>query len=401
VTRSRKPPLDGILVADFSRVLAGPLCTQLLADFGARVIKIEEPTRGDETRRWGPPFLGDISTYFLSVNRGKESLTLDLSRGDDVVERLLDRADVVVDNFLPRQRARLLGNIRKRHPRLVHCSIAGYDSDTNLADTSGYDLLAQAESGLMSITGEADGDPMKVGVALADVLTAHHAFGAICAALVAREKSGDGASIEVSLFSSTISSLVNVAQGALATRKEARRYGNEHASIVPYQVFHGSDRPFAIGAGTDRHFDALCRDVIERPELATDRRFATNAARVKNRRVLIPLLEGIFREARAEKWVARCRRAAIPAALVRGVREALQSPEARGLIGSVDHPRVGTYQALGSPARLGARRPSLGTAPPELGQHTDAILKELGYSRREIESLRRTGVIAQTKASEG
>ncbi|MGZ7041115.1 MAG: CaiB/BaiF CoA transferase family protein [Thermoanaerobaculia bacterium] len=399
MTRSQKPPLDGILVADFSRVLAGPLCTQLLSDFGARVIKIEEPVRGDETRRWGPPFLGDVSTYFLSVNRGKESLTLDLSRGNDVVERLLDRADVVVDNFLPRQRARLLGDIRKRHPRIVHCSIAGYDSDTPLANTSGYDLLAQAESGLMSITGEADGDPMKVGVALADVLTAHHAFGAICAALAGREKSGEGTSIEVSLFSSTISSLVNVAQGALATRKEARRYGNEHASIVPYQVFHGSDRPFAVGAGTDRHFEALCCEVIDQPDLATDRRFATNAARVKNRRVLIPMLEDIFRGERAAKWVARCRRAAIPAALVRGVREALQSPEAQRLIGSIEHPQIGSYEALRSPARLGGERPPLGSAPPELGQHTDAILKQLGYSRRDIDSLRRTGVIGQTRIS--
>ncbi|MGZ7080857.1 MAG: CaiB/BaiF CoA transferase family protein, partial [Thermoanaerobaculia bacterium] len=344
-------------------------------------------------------FLGDVSTYFLSVNRGKESLTLDLSRGRDVVERLLDRADVVVDNFLPRQRARLLGDIRKRHPRIVHCSIAGYDSDTELADTSGYDLLAQAESGLMSITGEADGDPMKVGVALADVLTAHHAVGAICAALAGREKSGQGISIEVSLFSSTISSLVNVAQGALATGKEARRYGNEHASIVPYQVFHGSDRPFAIGAGTDRHFEALCRDVIDQPALATDRRFATNAARVKNRRVLIPILEDIFRGERAAKWVARCRRAAIPSALVRGVREALQSPEAQRLIGSIEHPQIGSYEALRSPARLGGARPSLGSAPPELGQNTDAILKQLGYSRRDIDSLRRAGVIGQTRIS--
>jgi len=398
---SQKLPLSGLLVVDFSRVLAGPLCTQMLADFGARVIKIEEPLRGDETRRWGPPFIGDVSTYFLSVNRGKESLTLDLSRGSEVVQRLLDRADVVVDNFLPRQRARLLGNMRRRRPHIVHCSISGYDSDTALADKSGYELLAQAESGLMSITGEPQGDPMKVGVALADVLTGHHAFGAISAALVAREKTGQGASIEVSIFSSTISSLVNVAQGALATRKEAQRYGNEHASIVPYQLFHGSDRPFTIGAGTDRHFDALCREVIARPELATDRRFRTNAARVKNRRVLIPLLEGIFRGERASKWVARCRRAAVPAALVRGVREALQTTEAQLLIASIDHPRIGVYEAVRSPARIGGKRAPLGSAPPELGQHTDAILKELGYARRDVESLRRDGVIGQTRASEG
>jgi crotonobetainyl-CoA:carnitine CoA-transferase CaiB-like acyl-CoA transferase len=393
-------PLDGIVVADFSRVLAGPLCTQMLADFGARVIKIEEPAAGDETRRWGPPFSGHVSAYFLSINRGKESLTLDLLRGREILERLLDRADVVVDNFLPCQRTRLLGAVRKKRPRIVHCSIAGYDSDSGKGDWPGYDLLAQAESGLMSITGEPAGDPMKVGVALADVLTAHHAFGAICAALASREKSGRGAAIEVSLFSSTIASLVNVAQGVLATGNEARQYGNEHASIVPYQVFHGSDRPFAIGAGTDRHFDALCNEVIKRPELAGDRRFRSNAARVRNRRVLIPLLEAIFHQRRASAWIQRCRRASVPAALVRGVREALRTPEARLLVSSLDHPRIGTYEAIGSPLRIDGRRAPPGSPPPELGEHTDAVLRELGFRRSEIASLRREGIIRGTKRGE-
>jgi crotonobetainyl-CoA:carnitine CoA-transferase CaiB-like acyl-CoA transferase len=378
-----KRPLDGIVVADFSRVLAGPLCTQMLADFGARVVKIEDPRGGDETRRWGPPFADGVSTYYQSVNRAKKSITLDLVRGKDVVARLLDHADVVVDNFLPRQRTRLLGNVRAKRKRIVHCSISGYDSDTKLADTPGYDLLAQAESGLMSITGEPDGDPMKVGVALADVLTAHHAFGAICAALTSRERTGKGASIEVSLFSSTIASLVNVAQAVLSTGKEAKRYGNEHASIVPYQLFHASDRPFVIGAGTDRHFEALC-SVIERDDLARDARFRTNTARVQHRAILIPMLETIFRTQRASHWVTRCRRVAVPATVVRTVREALRTAEARLLVAD---------RAVQNPTRIDGKRAAAGTPPPELGADTDAVLKDLGFVRRDIQRMRRERII--------
>src|SRR5436309_3231524 len=290
--RKRALPLDGILVADFSRLLAGPLCTQLLGDAGARVIKIEEPGRGDETRRWGPPFVRGVSAYFLSINRNKESIALDLKtpEGMRIARQLVARADVVVDNFLPAQRAKLL----PLNPRAVHCSISGFDSDSAEASTPGYDLLAQAGSGWMSITGEIDGEPMKAGVAVVDVLTAHYAYGAICAALVARERTGLGSAIEVSLFGVAAASLINVAQSALLTKKEAARYGNAHASIVPYQLFHASDRSFAIGAGTDRHFAQLCARVLARPELADDPRFATNAARVKNRGALAALLEKAF-----------------------------------------------------------------------------------------------------------
>ncbi len=308
----RRPtlPLDGILVADFSRVLAGPLATQLLGDWGARVIKIEEPERGDETRRWGPPFVGGVSAYFLSINRNKESVALDLKseEGAEVARRLIERADVVVDNFLPAQRESLRFAPRAINPRVVYCTIAGFDSDTDDADTSGYDLLAQAGAGLMSITGDADGEPVKIGVALADVLTAHYAFGAICAALRRRERTGEGALLEVSLFSVTVASLINVAQNVLITGTEAARHGNAHPSIVPYQVFHASDRPFAIGAGTDRHFAQLCERVLLRPELPQDERFATNGQRVKHRETLVSILEGEFRKRTAAQWVAgrRC-----------------------------------------------------------------------------------------------
>jgi crotonobetainyl-CoA:carnitine CoA-transferase CaiB-like acyl-CoA transferase len=370
-------PLSGILVADFSRVLAGPLCTQLLADEGARVIKVEEPAHGDETRRWGPPFLGDVSTYFLSVNRGKESLALDLRSEDGkrFARALIDRADVVIDNFLPQQRAAL--GLTDMPERVIHCSITGFDPETAEAQTPGYDLLAQAGSGLMSITGDPNGEPMKAGVALADVLTGHYAHGAICTALYAREKSGRGARLEVSLFGAALASLVNVAQGALATDREARRYGNAHPSIVPYQVFHAADRAFAIGGGTDRHFRFLCERVIERTELVADTRFATNGARVANRETLVALLEAIFRTAAAEHWVARCRAVGIPASLVQGVLEALRSEAAQPLIGTIEHPDAGAFETVRHPVRFDGQRLPLGDAPPRLGEHTAAILAEL------------------------
>ncbi|MGN6182552.1 MAG: CaiB/BaiF CoA transferase family protein [Thermoanaerobaculia bacterium] len=366
-------PLDGLLVADFSRVLAGPLCTQLLADEGARVIKIEDPSRGDETRRWGPPFLGDTSTYFLSVNRNKESLALDLRDEDDraIARELIARADIVIDNFLPSQRASLLGEI---HDRAIHCSITGFDADTPEVNTPGYDLLAQAASGLMFITGA--NEPVKTGVALSDVLTAHYAHGAILAALHRRERTGQGARIEVSLFGATVASLVNVTQAALSTNVEAKRYGNAHPSIVPYQLFHARDREFAIGGGTDRHFQSLCERVIEKPELANDERFATNTARVKHRDVLVPMLDAIFASDDAHVWVARCRAAAIPVSLVRGVLEALRSDEAQPLISN-----EAGYVTVCHPVRFDGERLPVRTHPPRLGEHTESLKREFSGSR--------------------
>lgn len=370
-----KLPLAGIVVADFTRVLAGPLCTQMLADAGARVIKVEEPSRGDETRRWGPPFLNGVSTYFLSVNRNKESIAIDLrsDEGKRIADALIARADVVIDNFLPSQRASLLDVPAHK----IHCSIGGFDGDTAEGNTPGYDVLAQAGAGLMSITGDPAGEPVKIGVALADVLTAHYAHGAILAALYAREQSGNGARLEISLFSATLASLVNVAQGALATNEEATRFGNAHPSIVPYQLFHGSDRPFAIGGGTDRHFRMLCERVIERPELADDERFATNGGRVANRAALVPLLEAIFLTAPAESWVTKCRAAGIPVSLVQGVLEALRSEAAKPLLANVEHPMAGTYEAVLHPVRFDGERLPIRSAPPALGAHTHAIVREL------------------------
>jgi crotonobetainyl-CoA:carnitine CoA-transferase CaiB-like acyl-CoA transferase len=392
VLRKSTLPLDGLLVADFSRVLAGPLATQLLGDWGARVIKIEQPERGDETRRWGPPFVGDVSAYFLSINRNKESVTLDLKskEGAAAARRLIELADVVVDNFLPAQKESLQFAPRKINPSVVHCTIAGFDSDTEDANTPGYDLLAQAGSGLMSITGDADGEPMKIGVALADVLTAHYAFGAICAALRGREQTGEGASLEISLFSATIASLVNVAQNVLVTGAEAARFGNAHPSIVPYQVFHASDRPFAIGAGTERHFAQLCKRVVRRPELVEDERFASNAQRVKHRQVLVAILEEEFGQRTAAYWDGRCRRAAIPVSLVRGVREALRTEAARALVETVNHPEIGEYEAVRNPVRVNGQRLAIGSAPPSFGQNTANVLREITASKTKKAAARRS-----------
>ncbi len=372
-------PLDGVVVADFSRVLAGPFCTQMLADEGARVLKIEEPSRGDETRHWGPPFApsdgGEVATYFLAVNRNKESVAIDLTteEGQQLARAVIERADVVIDNFLPAQRERLLDV----PPAKIHCSITGFDPDTPDANTPGYDLLAQAGAGLMAITGGAE--PTKIGVALADVLTAHYAHGAILAALYA----GGGARIEVSLFGATLASLVNVSQAALSTGTEARRYGNAHPSIVPYQLFHARDREFAIGGGTDRHFRLLCERVIDRPELAEQ--FATNAVRVTRRETLVPLLESIFAGSDAAHWVARCREANIPASLVRGVLEALRSEEAQPLLARLDD-----YETVGHPVRFDGERLPVRSRPPRLGEHTQAVIDELRTTARTGARSRRT-----------
>ena len=378
-------PLSGILVADFTRVLAGPLCTQMLADAGARVIKVEEPSAGDETRRWGPPFIGGESAYFLSVNRNKESVALDLKseRGRAIAAKLIERADVVVENFRREQREPLGISSERVHainPRAILCSITGFESDGPNASVPGYDLLAQAAGGLMSITGEPDGDPMKVGVALSDVLTAHYAFGAITSALYGREKSGVGETIEVSLFGATVASLVNVAQSYLVTGETPKRWGNAHPSIVPYQAFEASDGTFVIGVGTDRQFDMLVREVIGKPELAMDERFRTNDARVRNRDELIAILETAFREQTREVWVARCVGHAIPAAKVESLSGVFERAPS-SLTATIEHPAIGKYEAVMNPVtRESGNAPPL--PPPRLGEHTQAILAELGVAKK-------------------
>lgn len=393
----KNAPLSGLTVIDFSRILAGPLCTQLLSDAGARVIKVEEVARGDETRRWGPPFAGPESAYFLSVNRNKESLTLNLKhrKGRRIARQLVRTGDVVIHNFRD-DHAREFGltpaAVRRQNRRAVHCQIRGFERGTAEERLPGYDLLAQAAGGLMAITGDPDGDPMKVGVALSDVLTAHHAHGAILGALLERAVTGRGSAVEVSLVGATAASLVNVAQNFLVTGHEPKRYGNQHPSIVPYQLFAASDRTFVLAVANDRHFEVFAREVIRDRPLASDPRFRTNADRVRHRDELIPRLERIFARKMAAHWVGRCHDAGIPASTVQSFSE-LFSGAAAPLLQSVRHSAAGEIQLLRNPVRRDGRLARVRSAPPLVGAHSAAILRELGYSAPQIEALREEGVI--------
>jgi crotonobetainyl-CoA:carnitine CoA-transferase CaiB-like acyl-CoA transferase len=377
-------PLDGIRVLDLSRVLAGPYCTMLLADLGADVIKIERPGEGDETRAWGPPFAGGEATYFLSVNRGKRSVALDLAdpRSRVAVERLVSESHVVVENFRAGVAERLglgYGTLRELRPDLVYCSITGFGSGREPAGRPGYDFIAQAESGLMSITGAADGPPTKVGVAVVDVLCGLHAATGILAALRDRERTGRGRQIEVSLLDSALASLVNVAQSALLSGVEAGRYGNAHPSIVPYEPFETASGWIAIAAPKDTLWQRLC-EACDRPDLAADERFATNPGRVEHRDELVRTLGPTFRSRPAGEWLERLDACGVPAGKVRGVREALDAATAAGDPATivVEHPTIGELTLTRSPIRLEPPAPGPPSAPPLLGQHTVEVLGELG-----------------------
>jgi crotonobetainyl-CoA:carnitine CoA-transferase CaiB-like acyl-CoA transferase len=390
--RESSPPLEGVKVVDLSRVLAGPYCTMALADQGADVVKVERPQGGDETRSWGPPFAGGESAYYLSVNRSKRSCAIDLadSAGRELALELCAGAQVVVENFRAGGAERLgvgYEQVRERNPGVVYCSITGFGSDREPSGRPGYDFVAQAESGLMSITGSPDGPPFKVGVALVDVLTGLHAAVAVAAAL----HGGRGARIEVPLLDSALAGLVNVAQGALVTGDEPGRYGNAHPSIVPYEDLATADGPVVVAAPNDGLFRALCREIgVE--ELADDERFATNADRVRHRGELIPLLEERLAQAGADEWVKRLGAAGVPVGKIRTIPDALATAAAAGSPATVtvDHPLVGPLDLVGPPAR-GALRPA--SPPPLLGEHTREVLRELGRSDEEIEELAGRGAV--------
>jgi crotonobetainyl-CoA:carnitine CoA-transferase CaiB-like acyl-CoA transferase len=389
---SGSAPLTGVRVADLSRVLAGPYCTMVLADLGADVVKVERPEGGDETRSWGPPFAGGEAAYYLSVNRNKRSCALDLSQpeGRALALELCARADIVIENFKVGGAERLgvgYEEVRERNPRVVYCSITGFGSEREPRGRPGYDFVAQAETGLMSITGPEEGPPYKVGVALVDVLTGLHAAAAVLGAL----HGGDGGRIEVPLLDSGLAGLVNVAQNALVTGREPERHGNAHPNIVPYQDFETASGRIAVAAANDGLFRALCA-AMGLEEVGSDERFGTNARRVEHRDELVPALQERFRERSAEDWLAALDAAGVPAGKVRSVPDALAAAAAAGRPATVtvDHPTAGPLELVGSPI-WGATRADP-TPPPLLGEHTEAVLRELGKSTEEIEELAARGV---------
>ncbi len=379
------PPLDGIRVLDLSRVLAGPYCTMMLADLGAEVIKVEQPEVGDETRGWGPPFAGADAAYYLAINRSKRSVTLDLksAEGRDAALRLATRSDVVVHNFRPATIERLgLGYERMREvaPGIVFCAISGFGSDRKPSDRPGYDFVVQAESGLMQATG--DEEPMKVGVAVVDVLTGMNAAVAILAALHRRHRTGDGENIEVALLDSGLAALINVAQGSLVTGQEPRRHGNAHPNIVPYETFRAADGWVAVAAPNDRLYVAMC-EAIGRPELGEDPRFARNRDRVERRQELTAALAATFAERPAEEWVKELQAAGVPVGKIRGVLEALDAAAQAGRPATVtvEHPAVGELTLLAPAIQLQRASLRAPAPPPLLGEHTEAVLGELGQDQ--------------------
>ncbi len=398
--RRAEGPLDGITILDLTRVLSGPYCTMMLADLGARVIKIEQPGRGDDTRAWGPPFVGSESAYFLSINRNKESVTINLKaeQGRELVMRLLERADILVENFRPGAMARLgldYERLSARWPRLVYCSISGFGQAGPRRDEPGYDAVVQAEGGLMSITGPGDGAPYRLGVAVADIVTGMFAAQGITSALLARERTGRGQFVDIAMLDSTVALLTYQASSYFATDVSPVRMGNRHPSIVPYENFAASDGDFVLSVGNDAIWQSFCR-VTGLDALAHDSRFATNAARVEHYDELKPILDATLRTRARHEWIAALLAAGVPCGAVRNAGEVLSDPqlEHRGMIATVEHATEGSIKVLGSPLKLSATPTSVRDAPPALGQHTESVLGgDLGLSQQEIQSLRAAGVI--------
>jgi len=393
-------PLIGVRVLDLSRVLAGPFCAMILGDLGAEVIKVERPGVGDETRAWGPPYVGGESAYYLCANRNKKSITLNLKteEGRRILRELILRSDVVIENFRTgTMEGWGLGyeDLKPLHPGLIYCKITGYGSEGPARDRPGYDFILQAESGWMSITGPVEGPPFKVGVAVVDVVTALFAAIAILAALAERSRSGHGQKVEISLLECALASLVNVASNYLVSSVPPRRYGNAHPNIVPYEAFETADGYIVIAVGNDSQFRALC-ECIGRAELAEDPRFATNSQRVMNRDLLIPILREIIRRRSTQEWLRALLPAGVPAGAVRTIPEALSDPQAQALnmVVEVPHPRAGRIRMIRSPLNFSRTPVAIIRHPPILGEHTQEVLVDLlGYEPEAIDQLRAQEII--------
>jgi crotonobetainyl-CoA:carnitine CoA-transferase CaiB-like acyl-CoA transferase len=393
-------PLAGVRVLDASRVLAGPFCGQLLGDLGAEVLKVERPGQGDETRTWGPPFVGPLSAYYLSCNRNKRGLTLDLSQpeGLQLFYDLARQSDILLENFRPASGDKLglsPAKLLAVNPRLIVCSISGFGRTGPWSDLPGYDFAIQGLSGLMSITGPAEGPPCKVGVAVTDVLTGLNAAVAVLACLHARQESGHGYAIDLALLDCAVAAQVNVAQAYLSSGRVPARQGNAHLQIVPYQAFACADDWLILAVGNDGQWRRYC-EAAGRPDLAADVRFATNTLRVQNRAALVPLVEELMRSQPSAVWQERLRKAEVPHAPVWEYAALFGSPQAqaRGLSVTVRDPEGRLVELVGSPFHIGGATLPEPAAPPGLGQDTDAVLRSLlGVNEGRLAELRQKGVI--------
>jgi len=390
-------PLDGLTVLDLTRVLSGPYCTMLLGDMGARVIKIEQPGTGDDTRGWGPPFVEGESAYFLSINRNKESVALDFRRpgGRPILDRLIAKSDILVENFRPGTLARLgldYQTLAARHPRLVYCSISGFGHTGPRSAEAGYDAVMQAEGGLMSITGAADGPPYRLGVAIADIVSGMFAAQGIALALFARERTGRGQEVDIGMLDSVAALLTYQAAIYFVTGAAPTRMGNRHPTIVPYETFGAADGEFVLAVGNDDQWRRFC----EVAGLDDDGRFATNRARVTRYEELKPMLDACLRGRTRADWIERLAAAGVPCGSVRDLHEVFTDAQlsARDMIAQLTHPAIGPLRLLGVPIKLSGTPASIRTPPPMLGQHTDLVLtKDLGLGASDIHALRDSGVI--------
>jgi crotonobetainyl-CoA:carnitine CoA-transferase CaiB-like acyl-CoA transferase len=394
-----KAPLAGIRVLDLTRVLAGPFCAMMLGDMGAEVIKVEEPGKGDDTRSW-PPFVEGESTYFMSVNRNKQSVTLNLKapEGRKIFQALARKSDVLLENFRPGTMEKLgfgYKALAKLNPRLVYCSVSGFGESGPEAHRAGYDLIIQAESGVMDLTGFSDGPPVKVGNSVGDLVAGMSAAHGVVLALLARTRTRRGQKVEISMLDVMASLLTYQAGIYFGTGQRPTRRGNAHPSIVPYEVFRAADAFVVLGVANNSLWIKCC-GALGRPDLAQDPRFDTESKRVQNRATLVPLLNEILGKRAASEWVEQFEEVGIPAGLIKSVAEVCESEhlKARGMIVTLPHPRAGKVTAMGVPVRLHTTPGKAATAPPVIGQHTDAVLRRLvGLGKPAVAKLRAQGVV--------
>ena len=407
-------PLSHIRVLDMSRILAGPWAAQTLADLGAEVIKIERPGTGDDTRAWGPPFVVDSmgnltkeSAYFLSANRGKKSLALDISKpeGQEILRKLVISSDVLIENYKKGGLSQYgLGyvDLKKINPGIIYCSITGFGQTGPFSNRAGYDFLIQAMGGLMSVTGEPDGKPgagpQKIGVALTDILTGLYTNIAALSALAQRERSGKGCHIDMSLLDVTTASMANQAMNFLVTGEVPNRMGNSHPNIVPYEAFEASDQFLIVAVGNDSQFERFV-EIAGHAELAKDEKFSTNAARVKNRDILIPIIQNFMKERNSNEWIDELEKVGVPCGPINNLKQVFEHPQVkeRGMQIELSHPLAGLVPQVANPINFVGEKLEYQGAPPTLGQHTEEILKEiLKLGKKEILSLKNAGIVGSS-----